>query len=76
MATFLETAAHSVNHMFSLLCPFVVLVVSCLGFQSRNLGLIAPVPGHCFPFTSLRKTCISLLTVRTVCNISFYNFSY
>ena len=76
MATFWETATHSINHMFSLLCRFVVLVVSRLGFKSRNLGLIAPVPGHCFPLTFLRKTCISLLTVRTVCNISICNFSY
>ena len=47
MATFLEKAAHLVNHMFSLLCLFVVLVVSHLGFEDRNLVLIARVPGHC-----------------------------
>ena len=28
VATFWERTAHSVNHIFSLLCPFVVLVVS------------------------------------------------
>ena len=34
MATFWERAAHSFNHMFCLLCPFVVLIV----FQNRNPG--------------------------------------
>ena len=50
MAIFSERTAHSVNHMFSLLCLFVVLVVSHLGFKGGNLVLIAPVPGQCFPF--------------------------
>ena len=48
MATFWERAAYSVNHMFSLLCLFVVLVVSHLGFEDGNLVLTAPVLGHCF----------------------------
>ena len=43
-----KRASHSVNHMISLLCIFVVLVVSHLGFDDGNLVLIAPVPGHCF----------------------------
>ena len=51
MATFWERAAHSVNHMFSLLCLFVALVVSHFGFEGRNLVLIASVPGHCLTFT-------------------------
>ena len=51
MTTFWEGVAHSVNYMFSLLCLFVVLVVSHLGFKGRSLVLIAPVPGDCFPFT-------------------------
>ena len=51
MATCWERAAHSVNHMFSLLCQFVGLVVSHLYFKGGNLILIGPVPGHCFPFT-------------------------
>ena len=33
--------------MFPLLCLFVVLVVSHLGFEDENLVLIARVPGHC-----------------------------
>ena len=37
--------------MLSLLCPFVVLVISYFGFKGGNLVLIAPVPGHFFPFT-------------------------
>ena len=49
MATFSEKAAHLVNHMFPLLCLFVVLVVSHLGFEDENLVLIARVPGHCRP---------------------------
>ena len=53
MATFWEIAAHSVKHMFSLLCPFVVLVVSHLGFNDGNSVLIAPVPGHCFNLTCI-----------------------
>ena len=36
--------------MFSLVCLFVVLVVSHLGFEGGTLVLIAPGPGHCFPF--------------------------
>ena len=40
---FEKRTAHSVNHMFSLLCIFVVLF-----FLGGNLVLIALVPGHCF----------------------------
>ena len=40
-----------VNRMFSLLCLFVVLVVSHFGFEDRTLVLIASVPGHCLYFT-------------------------
>ena len=39
------------NGMFSLICLFVALVVSYLGFEDRTLVLIASVPGHCLPFT-------------------------
>ena len=55
MATFLERAANSVNHMFPLLCIFVVSVVSHLGFEDGTFVLITPVPGHCFPFTFVNK---------------------
>ena len=51
MAPFWERAAHSVNRMFSVLCLFVILVVSHFGCGSRALVLIAQVPGHCLPFT-------------------------
>ena len=44
--------AHSVNHMFSFLCVFVVLVVSHLGFKGVNLVLMMPLSGYCFPLTS------------------------
>ena len=54
MVTFWRRAANSVNHMLSLLCLFVVLVVSILCFEGGNLVLIAPVPGHCFPFSSTK----------------------
>ena len=37
--------------MFSFLCPFLVFVISHLGFDGGNLVLIAPVPAQCFPFT-------------------------
>ena len=40
--------------MFPLLCLFVVLVVSNLGFEDRNLVLIASVPGHCIAFSLSR----------------------
>ena len=50
MATW-ERAAHSVNHMFSLLCLFVALVVSHFGFEGRTLVLIMSVHGHFLPFT-------------------------
>ena len=51
MANFWERAAHSVNHMFSLLCLFVALVVSHFDFEDMTLVLIASVPGLCLPFT-------------------------
>ena len=35
MATFWESAVHSVNSLFSLLCLFVALVVSHFGFEAR-----------------------------------------
>ena len=50
MATFWETAAKSVNHIFL----FVILVVSPLGFDCCTLVLIAPVPDPCRYFTSIR----------------------
>ena len=51
MATFWESAAHSVKRMFSLLCIFVALVVSHFDFEGGTLVLTASVPGHCLPFT-------------------------
>ena len=52
MATFWKIAAHSVYNMFSLyLIFFVILVTSHFGFEGGTLFLIAPVPGHCLPFT-------------------------
>ena len=39
-------ADYSVKHMSSLLCLFVDLVVSHLGFKGGNFVLIVPVPGH------------------------------
>ena len=36
MATFWERTAHSDHHIFSLLCLFVVLVVSHFGFEGGN----------------------------------------
>ena len=56
MDTFWERATHSVNHMLSLLCLFVVLVVLPLGFEGGNFGLIALVAGHCWPFFILILT--------------------
>ena len=43
--------------MFSLLCPFVTLVVSHFGFEGRTSVLFASVPGHCLPFTFSLKSC-------------------
>ena len=50
MVTFWKKAAH-VKRIFSLLCPFVALVVSHFGFKGRTLVLFASVLGHCLPFT-------------------------
>ena len=47
VATIWEKAAHSVNCMISLLCPFVALVVSHFGFEGGTLVFIVSVPGHC-----------------------------
>ena len=49
MATFWETAAHSVDRVFSLVCQIVALVVFHFGSEDRTLVLIASVPGHCLP---------------------------
>ena len=49
MATFWEGAAPSVNHISSLLCLFVALVVLQFRFDGRNFVLIVPVHGHCLP---------------------------
>ena len=65
MATIWERAVHSVNHMFSLLCQFVILVASHLGLEAANLVLIAPVPGHCLPFTF--EVGITYFELRTSC---------
>ena len=43
--------------MFSLLCPFVTLVVSHFCFADRTSVLFASVPGHCLPFTFSLKSC-------------------
>ena len=34
-----------------MLCLFVILIVSRLGFEGGTVVLIAPVPGHRLPFT-------------------------
>ena len=49
MDTFWEKAAHSVNRVFTLVCPLVALVVSHFGFEGRTLVMMASVPGHCLP---------------------------
>ena len=60
MASFLERAAHSVDHIFSLLCLFVPLVVLHFGFDGGTLILIALVPGNCLPFTFCMLLIISV----------------
>ena len=55
MVTFWERAAHSVEHKFSLYFDylfFVILFISCFGFEGWIWVLIASVPGLCivFPF--------------------------
>ena len=70
MANFWERAAHSVNHMFSLLYLFVVLVVSHLGFEGGNLNLIAPFPGHCLPFTAIA------IVFMIICHMHFTHLTY
>ena len=76
MATFWERTVHSGNHMFSLLCPFVVLVVSDLGFKGGHLILIASIPDHCYLFTFDvwfwyvdLLTCIGSISLKT---LAFY----
>ena len=49
MATFLERAAHLVNRTCYLCSLFAFF--ADLGFEGGNLVLIAPVLGHCLPFT-------------------------
>ena len=54
MATFRETAAHSVYRTFSLYFDMVILTISHV-FRAV-LVLIASVPGHCLSFISYNKT--------------------
>ena len=54
MTTFWEIAAHSVDHLFSVLskCLFVILFISHFGFEGWIWVLIASVPDLCIYFTS------------------------
>ena len=36
---------------------FVILVISHVGFESKTLVLIAPVPGHFVPFSENTRKC-------------------
>ena len=49
----MERAILLINDMFSVhvLCPFVTLDVSHLGFEGGTVVLIAPVLSHCCTFT-------------------------
>ena len=51
--------------MFSLFCPFVVLIVYHLGFKGGNFVLIGPVPDHCFPFTYMLSVYLLLIYTQT-----------
>ena len=51
MAIILERAAHSVVLFTGCLSNHMLLVVSRFSFEGLTVVLIAPVPGHCFPFT-------------------------
>ena len=52
MAIFWERAAHSVDHMFSLYFDYLYFLgISRFGFEGGIWVLIAPVHGHCLPFT-------------------------
>ena len=68
MVTFCERAPHSVNHIFSLYCLFVILVVSCVGFESGTVVLIALIPGHCLPFTFLWFSFVFVFVLRAGCD--------
>ena len=57
----MERAAHRVNYIFSLLCLFIVLVASYIGFLGGNLVLKAPVPGYCSTF-SIKQYSIFTIT--------------
>ena len=48
MTTFLERAAHSVDHIFSFNFDFFIIQgMSRFDFEGGVWVLIAPVPGHC-----------------------------
>ena len=47
---FLEIAAHSVDHMFSLYFVFVILVISRFGYEGCIWVMIASVPDLCIGF--------------------------
>ena len=69
-----ENAAHTVKLyvvfvlcLLFVLCIFVILIVSHFGFEGGTLILIAPVPGHCLPFTTLEHySCIRSVYFETI----------
>ena len=56
VATFLEIAAHSVDHMFSLYFDYLFLVISRFGYESWIWVLIASVPDLCIDFAFIQES--------------------
>ena len=49
---FYGPGTHSILKMFNMAkIKYCILVVSLFGFEDGTMVLIAPVPGHCLPFT-------------------------
>ena len=52
MATFWKRASYLVNpYVLFAICILFILVVSHFAFNCGSAVVIAPVPGHCLPFT-------------------------
>ena len=69
---FLEIAAHSVGHLFTLSFVYLLyLFISRFGFMSGIWLLIAPVPVHCFSLHLFRafKSSTGLHTIAKLRNI-------
>ena len=72
MATVLEIAAHSVDHMFSFVFRLFVIVISHSGFEGWIWVLIVSVPGICILLIFTYLTAPQLSHLKQIATIKIY----